>query len=103
MAMRPVIPAFITVVWMAFVFYFSYSQQADAIAAANSANATSCTASLSTVTAIQLTAYNCRAVDLLPILPTLRAALNVDLEFYETDGRVTNRYSMIQVRATHQH
>ena len=26
MAMRPVIPAFITVVWMAFVFYFSYSQ-----------------------------------------------------------------------------
>ena len=97
-AMRPTIPAFIAAVWMAFVFYFNYSQQAVSIDAANSANVTSCAASLSTVTAIQYAAYNCRAVDLLPILPTLRAAFNVSLEFYETDGRVTNRYSITQVR-----
>ena len=97
MSTRPIIFALVAAIWMTLVFYFNWSWHASAIAAANAANATSCSASLATLSAIQLTAYNCRAADMQPILPTLQSVHNIELEVYETDGRATLRFSIIQV------
>ena len=98
MSTRPIIFALVAAIWMTLVFYFNWSWHASAIAAANAANATSCSASLATLSAIQLTAYNCRAADMQPILPTLQSVHNIELEVYETDGRATLLFSIIQVR-----
>ena len=98
MSTRPIIFALATAIWMTLVFYFNWTWHASVIAAANAANATSCSASLATLSAIQLTPYNCRAVDMQAVLPTLQAVHNIELEVYETDGRTTLRFSIIQVR-----
>ena len=95
--MRAIIPAIIAALWMTAVFYFSWSMQANSIAATNAANTASCAASKSTLSALQLVPYQLRAADVLTVAPTLRALYNINVDFFETDGRVTNRFSMIQV------
>ncbi len=72
-----------------------YSTQVESNVAGKAAKA--CTASLSVASALQLVPYKLRVADLLPVVPTLNSQYNIAVEFFETDNRVTDRFSIQRV------
>ena len=76
--MRASIPVGITVVWLVGIFYYSYSLQQTALKNAQTAYDTSCSASKSVLSAIELVPYRLRAADMAGMLRlVVKLALNL--------------------------
>jgi hypothetical protein len=56
--------------------------------------ASACENSHKLLAVLQFAPYRLRAIDLAPIVPTLNNICGVDVSFFETDGRETERFSL---------
>ena len=89
----------IAAVYLIAVTMYVLSYESEASTAKQKASEDACRSSTSVLSAIQLVPYKLRAVDLATIVPTLAHLHNVEVTFFETDGRTTDRFSMRQETA----
>ena len=85
--------------YLVFVTVYVVSYESEASTAKQKASEDACRSSTSVLSAIQLVPYKLRAADLAPVVPTLTRLHNVEVTFFETDGRTTDRFSMRQETA----
>ncbi len=85
-----------TGLWIVAVLAYAATNQSAEADARAAVEKQSCDASKAVLSALQLVPYKLRVVDLVSVVPTLNALHNIRVEFFETDGRTTDKFTLIQ-------
>jgi hypothetical protein len=85
----------LAVSWMVAVMIWGVTDSNAARSSAVASETQACTASTSILSAVQLVPFKLRVADVLEVVPTLEAAYNIRIRFFETDYRTTNRFSLM--------